>query len=144
MGFCFHFCSKFSKQKLKIQSFLFTFHMVVRVCFSKYISANWGTAATLTREFEDSKSENNVRQCSNVWIAVGVHPPDMGQSWGVKNSPKRSPYDSIRKMLYPPWGGCLVRLAEIRPRQQIFSRNSTLWFPPPHFLLQKGEFQLVV
>ena len=33
-------------------------------------SANGGTAATLTREFEDSKSENNARQYSNVCIAV--------------------------------------------------------------------------
>ena len=53
--------------------------MVMWVCFSKYISANGGTAATLTREFEDSKSENNARQYSNVCIAVGPY-THMGHS----------------------------------------------------------------
>ena len=92
-------------------------------------SANGGTAATLTREFEDSKSENNARQYSNVSIAVGVHT----LTWGtheVSKTLQNGPHMTLYVRCYTPpggVGGCLVRLADLRPRQQIISRLSTLW-----------------
>ena len=97
-------------------------------------SANGGTAATvtLTREFEDSKSENNARQYSNVSIAVGVHT----LTWGtheVSKTLQNGPHMTLYVRCYTPpggVGGCLVRLADLRPRQQIISRLSTLWGKP--------------
>ena len=67
-------------------------------------SANGGTAATLTREFEDSKSENNARQYSNVCIAVGVHT----LTWGtheVSKTLQNGPHMTIYVRCYTPPGG---------------------------------------
>ena len=79
----------------------------------KYISANGGTAATLTREFEDSKSENNARQYSNVSIAVGAHT----LTWGtheVSKTLQNGPHMTLYVRCYTPLGGVSGQISRLK------------------------------